>query len=136
MLVCTNVEMSRARKQDIALEEGACQTLYVDEARVTAAQAAQPSTSTLEQVADFFSALSDPTRLRILTALTTGELCVCDLAKVANRSMGATSHQLQLLRRLRLVKYRMEGKLAYYSLDDQHVRSLLESVIRRNGAGV
>lgn len=136
LLICTLVETIRARKLRAAPDEGTCQTLYVDEARVAAAQAALPSESTLEQVADFFSALSDPTRLRILTALTTGELCVCDLAKVAGRSMGATSHQLQLLRRLRLVKYRMEGKLAYYSLDDAHVRPLLESVVRRrNGKG-
>lgn len=120
----------RRRKTQVS---GDCATVYVDEARVARARAALPDDAVLQRVADFYSALSDPTRLRILVALLGGELCVCDLAKVAERSMGATSHQLQLLRRLTLVKYRMDGKLAYYSLADTRVRSLLADAMDEQG---
>ncbi len=94
--------------------EGVCQTSFVDEKRVAAARAAMPTAAHVERATDLFAALSDPTRFRIFFALTQQELCVCDLSRIAERSMAATSHQLQLLRRLGLVTYRMEGKLAYY----------------------
>lgn len=112
---------------------GDCATVYVDEARVALARSTLPGDAVLQRVADFYGALSDPTRLRILVALLGGELCVCDLSQVAERSMGATSHQLQLLRRLALVKYRMDGKLAYYSLADIRVRSLLADAMHEQG---
>jgi DNA-binding transcriptional ArsR family regulator len=97
---------------------------------VAAARSAAPRDEAIERVADRFSALSDPTRIRILHALCHGDLCVCDLSKVAGRSMPATSQQLQLLRRLGLVKYRMDGKLAYYSVADDWVRTQLEQAFR------
>ena len=106
--------------------EGVCQTRYVDEARVAAAEASLPSPEALARAADTFGALADPTRLRLLYALARTELCVCDLARILGRSMGATSHQLQMLRRMGLVTYRMEGKLAYYTLTSEWIRSLLD----------
>jgi ArsR family transcriptional regulator len=69
--------------------------------------------------------MGDPTRVRLIYALAQRELCVCDLAAVLGLSVSAVSHQLRLLRGLRLVKYRREGRLAYYSLDDEHVDTLL-----------
>lgn len=92
-------------------------------------RAASPSTYDIERVAERFNALGDPTRIRILHALSRAELCVCDLSKVAGRSMPATSQQLQLLRRLGLVKFRMDGKLAYYSLADEWVRDALQQAL-------
>lgn len=111
--------------------EGDCQTRYVDEARVAAAEAALPAPDLIERAADGFGALADPTRLRLLYALARTELCVCDLSRVLARSMGATSHQLQALRRMGLVTYRMEGKLAYYRLTSGWVRALLDDARRR-----
>ena len=76
-------------------------------------------------VADVFKLLGDPTRVRILDALTHGERCVCDLATLVGLSESAVSHQLRLLRGARLVRVRRAGRLAFYSLDDHHVIGLL-----------
>lgn len=84
----------------------------------------------VQAVADIFKALSHPTRVRVLRALAMEELCVCDLAQVLSLSVSATSHQLRALRAMRLVRFRMDGKLAYYSLRDPFVRALLEDGVR------
>ena len=75
-------------------------------------------------LADTFKALSSKTRIRILHALSLQELCVCDLSVALDLSISATSHQPRLLKAVRLVKYRRDGKNVYYSLDDEHVVSL------------
>lgn len=111
------------------MTKGECEVVCVDERKVAAVKAAAPGDETIVRVAERFTALSDPTRVRILHALSRAELCVCDLSKVAGRSMPATSQQLQLLRRLGLVKYRAEGRLAYYSLADAWVREALETAL-------
>jgi DNA-binding transcriptional ArsR family regulator len=76
-------------------------------------------------LAEIFSLLGDRTRVRILHALTLGELCVCDISAVLNVSSSAISHQLRLLRTAKLVKARKEGKNVFYALDDGHVHSLI-----------
>ena len=81
--------------------------------------------SVIESVAEVFSLLGDPTRVRLLDALTHGERCVGDLAALVGLSESAVSHQLRLLRTARLVRARRDGRLAYYSLDDHHVIGLL-----------
>jgi len=80
---------------------------------------------TLEAVADVFKLLSDPTRVRIVDALTHGERCVCDLATLVGLSESAVSHQLRLLRASRLVRVRRTGRQAFYALDDHHVVGLV-----------
>ena len=80
-------------------------------------------------VADTFRVLGDPTRVRILDALARGELCVCDIAELAGISESAGSHQLRLLRGMRLVRPRRAGRLVYYSLDDQHIIDLLQQAL-------
>jgi DNA-binding transcriptional ArsR family regulator len=80
---------------------------------------------TVEALAETFRVLGDPTRVRILDALAAGELCVCDIASVAGISESAVSHQLRLLRGMRLVRPRRAGRLVYYALDDQHIIELL-----------
>jgi DNA-binding transcriptional ArsR family regulator len=75
-------------------------------------------------LSELFKALCDNTRIKILYALSLNELCVCDIANLIEMSQSAVSHQLRVLRNLRLVKYRKEGKSVYYSLNDQHVVNL------------
>ncbi|MFO7731314.1 MAG: metalloregulator ArsR/SmtB family transcription factor [Spirochaetia bacterium] len=77
-------------------------------------------------VSELFKALSDETRTKILYLLADGELCVCDIADILGMSLPAVSHHLRLLRTMRLVKYRRQGKQAYYSLDDEHIVQLIK----------
>ena len=81
-----------------------------------------------QQMAEFFSLLGDPNRLRILSALAQGELCVCDLAAAVKMSESAVSHQLRTLRSIRLVGYRRQGRNVFYSLKDSHVLNLYREV--------
>ena len=76
-------------------------------------------------LAETFRVLGDPTRLRIAYALSRDELCVCDLATVLGVSQSVVSHSLRALRQMRLVRYRKDGKIAYYMLDDDHIGALL-----------
>ena len=108
-----------------------CEIVYVDERRVASARKGVPEGPPLREIADLVGALSDETRLRLLYALSREELCVCDLAQVAERSIPAISHQLALLRRLGLVTYRNEGKLSYHRLASEVVRQLLDDAARR-----
>jgi DNA-binding transcriptional ArsR family regulator len=84
----------------------------------------------IESVADVFKLLGDPTRVRLLDALSHGERCVCDLATLVGTSESAISHQLRLLRSFRLVRVRRVGRMAYYSLDDHHVIGLLHDACK------
>ena len=84
---------------------------------------------TVEAIAETFRVLGDPTRVRILDALTEGELCVCDIASLVNISESAVSHQLRLLRGMRLVRPRRSGRQVFYSLDDQHIVHLLRLAV-------
>ncbi len=88
--------------------------------------AALPDADARDRLADVFRALADPTRIRLLMALSQESLCVCDLSEVAGVSESAVSHQLRTLRDLRLVAWARDGKRAVYRLADDHVRDLLE----------
>ena len=79
----------------------------------------------IERLSRIFKALGDPSRLRIVMALRSGEMCVCDLAAFAGISESAVSHQLRRLRDLALVRRRRDGQILYYCLDDDHVDDLL-----------
>jgi DNA-binding transcriptional ArsR family regulator len=96
-----------------------------DAATLAATRSRLLSDRTVESVADVFKLLGDPTRVRLLDALTHGERCVCDLAALVGLSESAISHQLRLLRGARLVRARRAGRMAFYSLDDHHVIGLL-----------
>ena len=82
-------------------------------------------TRAIADLAETFKVLGDPTRLRIVYALAQEELCVCDLATVLGVSQSVVSHSLRALRQMRLVRYRKAGKIAYYSLDDDHISTML-----------
>ena len=77
-------------------------------------------------LAETFKALADPTRLKIIYVLSKSSLCVCDIANLLDMTQSAISHHLRLLRNLKLVKFRKEGKMVIYSLDDEHVLELFE----------
>ena len=79
-------------------------------------------------MADFLKALSDPTRLKVIQVLRYSELCVCDLTSLVGISVSGLSHQLRYLRNKNIVKFRKEGKLAYYSLADDHVGQIIDLV--------
>lgn len=84
---------------------------------------------TLYNMAEIFKALSDPTRLKIVNALMLSEMCVCDISALLNMSQPAISHHLKSLRQTHLVKYRRDGKIAYYSLDDEHIKTMFDQCI-------
>lgn len=108
------------------LDTNLCTINEINPKAVAFVQARSLPEDTVEGLSRLFSALSDPTRLRILHALsTTSELCVCDLAVVADLSVSAVSHQLRLLRDRNLVRARRDGRMVYYSLADDHVRDLM-----------
>ncbi len=102
-----------------------CEIDHVHSQNVRRARASLPDYQTASDLASLFDALSDPTRVRLLTVLMAGSLCVCDLTAVLGISQSAVSHQLRLLRSLNLVRSRREGRLVWYSLDDAHVNDLL-----------
>lgn len=81
---------------------------------------------TVLELANWFKVLADPTRIRILSTLSQGELCVCDLAEILGMKPSAISHQLRYLRAMRLVKNRRDGTTIYYTHDDAHTIGLLQ----------
>lgn len=86
-----------------------------------------PNKETQAQIADLFKGFADATRVQILFLLTEQEMCVNDIAQAVALSQSAISHQLRLLKQMHLIKYRRDGKNLLYSLDDDHVRSILET---------
>jgi DNA-binding transcriptional ArsR family regulator len=106
--------------------EASCEETRHDGSQAQRAWQALVDAPTAERLAQTFRALADPTRVRILSALAETELCVGDLATVLGMSISAVSHQLRLLRELRVVRKRRDGKHVYYALDDEHIRDLFQ----------
>ncbi|MDR0858845.1 MAG: metalloregulator ArsR/SmtB family transcription factor [Oscillospiraceae bacterium] len=101
-----------------------CDSIHEDV--VIAVRAKMLPDDVIVSVSDFLKAVGDPTRVRILWALSVSELCVCDLAVLLNMTKSAISHQLRTLKLANLVKFRKEGKVVYYTLADGHVNTILE----------
>jgi ArsR family transcriptional regulator len=97
------------------------------------ARRAAPPEVIVNRLAATFKVLGDPTRTRIVFALLETELCVGDIAGLVGLSMSAVSHQLRILRNFELVKVRKAGKMAYYSLDDEHIGHLVAEGLRHVG---
>src|SRR6185369_412522 len=98
-----------------------CAVKFVHEDRVESARKALHDGETTRSLSEIFKVLSDPTRLNIVVALSKEELCVCDIAALLSMTESAISHQLRLMKNLRLVRYRRKGKMTYFSLDDEHI---------------
>ncbi len=103
-----------------------CEVDYVDERKVKRVQKVMKASEVVTALAETFKLLGDPTRIKIAFALSREELCVCDLAHLVGASQSAVSHSLRALRQMKLVKFRKEGKIAYYKLDDDHIRHLID----------
>jgi DNA-binding transcriptional ArsR family regulator len=101
-----------------------CLATYIHEDRVQEAMPFLVEDSTAVLLAETFKALSDPTRVRMVSLLADAELCVCDIAAALGMSQSAVSHQLRTLRDMRLVRWRREGRQIFYVLDDEHVADL------------
>ena len=120
------VKMSRTSSAKVVPLDR-CEVECVDPDRVRTVIGRLPPEDTFQELAETFRVLSDPGRVRLISALLeAGELCVCDLAAVTGLSQTACSHNLRLLRSSRLVRYRKQGRNVYYSLDDAHIRLLLD----------
>ena len=110
-----------------------CEVALIHPPAVFTARAALAAMPPVPEVAGLFALLADPTRLRLLAALAAGELCVCDLAATTGINRTTVSHQLRTLREGRIVRSRREGRVIFYSLDDEHVRDLLAMGIAHAG---
>lgn len=113
-----------------APDADACDVFHIHPARVAALRLALIDSDEVVALAETFRALGDPTRVRMLDALAHGELCVCDLATLLGLSESAISHQLRLLRALRLVRSRRDGRMVFYTLDDRHIVTLFRQGLR------
>jgi len=102
-----------------------CQEKVIHPETVTFAVRNLPASDIIQRLADTYKALGDPSRLKIVLALLSCELCVCDLAAVCEMSESAVSHQLRILRNLNLVCYRKAGKVVFYQLIDDHIKTIL-----------
>ncbi len=102
-------------------KEDICQIRAINEKKVANVRKQMLDERIFISLSDTFKTLGDKTRVKILHALSKEELCVCDISAILDMSISAVSHQLRVLRNMKLVKYRKDGKSVYYSLDDLHV---------------
>ncbi len=102
-----------------------CDDFQVHDEMVQRVNSRMPGEDELYDLADLFKIFGDSTRIRILFALCTEEVCVCDIANALNMTQSAISHQLRILKQAGLVRNRREGKQVFYSLADDHVRTIL-----------
>ena len=103
-----------------------CRTFLLHEDAVKKVRESTPAEESLYDLADFFKMFGDTTRIKILYALFTTEMCVCDLSEILGVSQSAVSHQLKTLRQANLVTFRREGKTAVYRLKDEHVQHIIK----------
>lgn len=103
-----------------------CSCTVIHEDMVSKVKESLPEEETLYDLADLFKVLGDSTRIKILCVLFEAEMCVCDIAALLGMTQSAISHQLRVLKQARLVKYKKQGKVVYYSLDDEHVKSIFD----------
>ena len=92
---------------------------------LSAVSARMPDEEMLYDLAELYKVFGDSTRIKILYALFEAELCVCEIARVLSMTQSAISHQLRVLKQAKLVKFRRDGKTIYYSLSDDHVRTII-----------
>lgn len=108
------------------LDLNTCDCKEIHEDIVSEAKNTMPEEEMLYDLAELFKVFGDTTRIKILYALFANEMCVCDIASLLGMTHSAISHQLRVLKQARLVKFRKEGKVVYYSLDDNHVSQIFD----------
>lgn len=109
-----------------AVSADRCDCDVIHDEVVNTVRAKMPKEESLYDLAELFKVFGDSTRIRILWALDEAEMCVCDIAYLLNMTQSAISHQLRVLKQAKLVRNRKEGKVVYYSLDDEHVRMIFD----------
>jgi ArsR family transcriptional regulator len=113
-------------KKALKINDERCDCNIIHEDLIEKVRGVLPTPEILSLLADFFKVFGDPTRIKILSSLAESEMCVCDIAYLLNMTQSAISHQLRVLKQARLVKNRKEGKVVYYSLDDEHVKQIID----------
>jgi len=103
------------------MEENLCECTVIHEENVKKVVSLMPY-----DLAELFKVFADSTRMKIIYALMEEELCVCDIANIVKTTQSAISHQLRILKQAKLVKFRKEGKVVYYSLDDEHISQIVK----------
>ena len=111
-------------------KEEVCEITYIDRKKVSSVKKRMKPETTMQRLSETFKVLGDTTRTKMIFALSLEELCVCDIANLLGATKSAVSHQLRILRNMKLVKYRKEGKRAFYSLDDDHIKNLFDEGLR------
>ena len=107
-----------------------CEITYIDRKKVSSVKKRMKPDTTMQRLSETFKVLGDTTRTKIIFALSQEELCVCDIANLLGTTKSAVSHQLRVLRNMKLVTYRKDGKIVFYSLDDEHIKNLFDEGIR------
>ncbi len=102
-----------------------CEYMHAHEDVVKRVTEMMPKDEDLYDLAELYKVFGDSTRIKILYALFEAEMCVCDISRLLNMTVSAISHQLRVLKQSRLVKFRREGKTVFYSLADDHVRTII-----------
>ena len=102
-----------------------CDVTCVHNQIIEAVKEKMPAEELLNELADFYKEVGDATRIKILCVLLRSEMCVCDLAEMLGMTQSAISHQLRVLKQMKLVKNRREGKTVYYSLADGHIQNII-----------
>ena len=124
MNILSYVQFDNTGVMMVAKDFDRCDTNCIHEDAVADVRKIMIDEQVTASLAELFKALGDPTRVKILFALMNRELCVCDLAAVVGANDSAVSHQLRVLRTLKLIKFRRDGKTLYYSLADHHIEKL------------
>lgn len=120
-----HIKTERKEKMKEELQEFICGENCPHYHKIDEVRRTEPTEEEIIEMADVFKLFSDSTRLRIICAILNNELCVCDLCELLNLTQSNVSHQLQLLRSAKLVKYRKEGKQVFYSLKDEHIEKII-----------
>ena len=118
----TEDEREKIRQE---VQEGTCEFMHVHEQIVEQVEKVMPDEQQLLDLSEFFKVFGDSTRIKILYVLSQSEMCVCDIATLLQMGQSAISHQLRILKQMRLVKFRRDGKTVFYSLSDDHIQTIL-----------
>jgi DNA-binding transcriptional ArsR family regulator len=113
-------------KPAVAYLEGSCERHIIHKEVVGRVRALMPADEALFDLAELFKVFGDSTRVKIICALFQSQMCVCDIAALLGMTKSAISHQLRVLKQAKLVKYKKDGKVVYYSLADDHVKNLFD----------
>ncbi len=129
--IINNAELfcsAKAERRNVLMKETeveCCDVTYVHQDTVQKVMKKMPGDETVEELADFYKVFGDATRVKILCVLLESEMCVCDLAALLKMTQSAISHQLRILKQMKLVKSRRDGKTVFYSLADGHIQTII-----------